>query len=157
MKKPINLQSAAPGQQGVALAMALVILVILTILGISAMKSSSLELKMAAGIQDNTMTFQAAESGLVNVFRTVTPDPNQTISSTYTPANSNINVTTETEGVGCAPLGNTSNIPSGKTTQGYVWVNFNQKATATSPGGAKVTLHRGVRRTVSATAVALGC
>jgi len=49
------------------LAMALVILLILTILGITAMSTSSLEQKMAGNIQDMTRAFQAAESGVDRV------------------------------------------------------------------------------------------
>lgn len=52
------------GQKGAALAMALVILLILTILGVTAMSTSSLEQKMAGNIQDVTRAFQAAESGV---------------------------------------------------------------------------------------------
>jgi type IV pilus assembly protein PilX len=52
------------GQQGAALVMALVILLILTILGVTAMSTSSLEQKMAGNIQDLTRAFQAAESGV---------------------------------------------------------------------------------------------
>ena len=51
-------------QKGAALAMALVILLILTILGVTAMSTSSLEQKMAGNIQDMTRAFQAAESGV---------------------------------------------------------------------------------------------
>jgi Tfp pilus assembly protein PilX len=55
------------GQRGAALIMALVILFILTILGVTAMSTSSLEQKMAGNIQDLTRAFQAAESGVDRV------------------------------------------------------------------------------------------
>ena len=55
------------GQRGAALVMALVILLILTILGVTAMSTSSLEQKMAGNIQDLTRAFQAAESGVDRV------------------------------------------------------------------------------------------
>ncbi len=140
-----GMQSVATKQTGVALAMALVVLVILTILGVSSMKSSSLELKMAAGIQDNTMAFQAAESGLVNAFRSVTLDPNQTVTSTYSPGSA-INVVTDTTFGEFSAMQKTDK-PSSKVN--YRYANFTQKATATSPGGAKVVLHQGVRQIVN--------
>ena len=54
----------AKPQRGVALVMALVILLILTLLGITAMGTSSLEEKMAGNIQEATRAFEAGESGL---------------------------------------------------------------------------------------------
>jgi len=57
-------QGAASQQRGMALIMALVILMILTILGVTAMTTSSLEEKMAGNIQEQTRAFQAAESGV---------------------------------------------------------------------------------------------
>lgn len=51
-------------QRGAALIMSLVILMILTILGISAMGTASLEEKMSGNTQEATRAFQAAESGL---------------------------------------------------------------------------------------------
>lgn len=51
-------------QQGVALIMALVFLVLLTILGLTAMNTTSLEEKMAGNIKDKNAAFQAAEAAL---------------------------------------------------------------------------------------------
>lgn len=50
--------------KGAALVTSLVILLILTILGIAAMRTSSFEERMAGNIQDTTYAFEAAESGL---------------------------------------------------------------------------------------------
>jgi Tfp pilus assembly protein PilX len=134
-------------QRGIALAMALVVLVILTILGVSAMKSSTLEIKMAVGIQDNTMAFQAAESGLVEAFRNVTLDPNQTVTTTYTPVpGSGVVATTATTFTEYSNLQN-SDKPSSKVN--YRQANFTQTATATTPGGAKVIINQGVRQIIN--------
>ena len=138
----------APKQQGVALAMALVILIILTILGISAMKTTTLELKMATGIQDNTAVFQAAESGLAEAFKATVLDPNQTNTSYYSP-DSRIYVKTDTDPAGTSQAPNSTK-PSGKTQQGTQYANYKQVSTAKSPGGAKVTIHQGVRIEVHA-------
>lgn len=50
-------------QVGAALVMALVILLVLTLLGVSAMRTSSLEQIMSGNVQDMMRAFEAAESG----------------------------------------------------------------------------------------------
>lgn len=54
-----------PHQRGVALIMALVFLLLLTILGIGALNTTSLEEKMANNVKDRNLAFQAAESALI--------------------------------------------------------------------------------------------
>lgn len=51
-------------QEGVALVLALVFLLLLTLLGISALGTTSLEEKMAHNVKDRNLAFQAAESAL---------------------------------------------------------------------------------------------
>lgn len=51
-------------QRGVALFIALMILVIISILGISAMRSSVTSARIATGIQVNTMSFQGAQTAI---------------------------------------------------------------------------------------------
>lgn len=51
-------------QQGAALVVSLVILVAMTMLGITSMKGSSTELTMAGNLRESGLTFQAAEAGL---------------------------------------------------------------------------------------------
>lgn len=59
---------AAPGaQQGIALVMALVILLILTILGVSALRTTSLEQLMSGNIQEMTRALETADSGASKV------------------------------------------------------------------------------------------
>ena len=48
-------------QQGIALIIALTFLLIMTLLGISGMKSSIMEERMAGNADDHNMAFQAAE------------------------------------------------------------------------------------------------
>lgn len=52
-------------QRGTALVMALVLLLVLTILGVSAMSTTALQEKMAANTKDRNTAFQAAESALL--------------------------------------------------------------------------------------------
>ncbi|MFC1602018.1 PilX N-terminal domain-containing pilus assembly protein [Pseudomonadota bacterium] len=51
-------------QQGAVLIIALLFLLIVTLLGVSAMQSSVMEERMAGNMHDHNMAFQAAESGL---------------------------------------------------------------------------------------------
>jgi len=58
----------SPGQQGAALITALVLLVILTLLGLSSMRTNVMEERMAANSQEMVRAFQSAESGLELAF-----------------------------------------------------------------------------------------
>ncbi len=55
----------ASRQRGIALVMALVFLVLLTIIGITALNTTSLEEKMTNNVKDRNLAFQAAESALI--------------------------------------------------------------------------------------------
>ena len=72
--RPFQQFDMVPGvparERGAALVIALVMLLILTILGIAAMNTSSLEEKMAGNTQEQTHAFQAAESGINSAINT---------------------------------------------------------------------------------------
>jgi len=51
-------------QKGIALFISLVLLLVLTIIGVSAVQTTSLEERMARNTHDNVLAFQAAESAL---------------------------------------------------------------------------------------------
>lgn len=55
-------------QSGVALFIALILLVVISILGVSAMRMSLFNARISTGAQVNTMTFQAGESALQAVY-----------------------------------------------------------------------------------------
>lgn len=59
-------------QQGVVLVISLVILMILTILGMAAMSTSSLEIKMSSNAQETTRALEAAESGMNELLNSIT-------------------------------------------------------------------------------------
>ncbi len=65
MRRLIN---RADNQRGAVLVTALVFLVIMTLLGITAMSTNTLEERMAGNSQDINRAFQAAESGLRSAF-----------------------------------------------------------------------------------------
>lgn len=56
-------------ERGVVLALALMTLVILTIIGVTAMNGSVMEVRMAGNIQDANSAFLVAENGLEEVMR----------------------------------------------------------------------------------------
>ncbi len=60
-----NTQKLHTRQQGIALFMALVFLLILTILGITSMGTSNLQEKMAQNAKDRGLAFQAAETAML--------------------------------------------------------------------------------------------
>lgn len=58
-------------QQGAVLVVALIIMVMVSLLGISAMRASVQSNKVATGVQADTMSFEAAETALGVVFNTL--------------------------------------------------------------------------------------
>lgn len=53
-----------PRERGAALIVALVMLLIMTVLGVSAMRSTTLQERMAGNLRDGNLAFQAAEAAL---------------------------------------------------------------------------------------------
>jgi len=142
--------SRLPGKQnGTALIMALSILVILTILGISAMKGSTLEYRMATSVQDTSVAFQAAESALAESMAKISLDPNQDITYDYTTGPAGIQkaqVVTSFGGTSDTNV-NRSAKPDGTGTK---WFHFDQKATATTLSGATTTVKAGFKQRANA-------
>lgn len=70
-------------QAGTVLIVAMILLVMLTLLGVTAMNTTSLEEKMASNNQEQVRAFQAAETGLSQAFN---DDNAYDISGTYSVA-----------------------------------------------------------------------
>lgn len=66
MKMMKNRCMSVDAERGAALVMALIILLVLTLLGVSAMSTTVLEEKMANNAKDRNLAFQAAESALLD-------------------------------------------------------------------------------------------
>lgn len=64
MTKTMKAMSFGAREQGVALIMSLVMLLILTILGISSVQTTSMQERMTLNARDNDLAFQAAESAV---------------------------------------------------------------------------------------------
>lgn len=136
-------------QQGVALVMALVILLIMTLLGITAMGTSSLEEKMAGNIQEATRVFEAAESGLNSAFSDSSAfNLNAPTTKSYTfdsGKSGSASVTTT--------FLNTSNAKRSANASGagFKVANFEQTSTATTLTGAKSEIRQGVAQAMQDT------
>lgn len=58
-------QGAVPSQQkGVTLVVALILLLVVSLIGVSAMRATTMEEKMASNTQDQSLAFQAAEAAI---------------------------------------------------------------------------------------------
>lgn len=96
MKNPRTRSCPPHAVRGIALVMALVFLLLLTLLGISALNTTSLEEKMAGNVKDRNLAFQAAESALIQaeywLYSSLTaPEPGST-PGTYQPSTTSVQV-----------------------------------------------------------------
>lgn len=138
------MRHARPAQRGTVLIMALVFLLILTILGVSAMRMSSQETAMSGNLQENIKAFEAAESGLNKAIATPGNfDLFAPKTSTYPFAGGKSGTAT----VVTSWLQNTQpkrgSRPSG--TQTVEAANFDQVATGTTNANARSVVHQGVQ------------
>ena len=60
----MNINRAARAQQGAVLVVALIMLLLLTIIGISSMRSTTLQERMAGNLRDESHALQAAEAAM---------------------------------------------------------------------------------------------
>lgn len=130
-------------ERGVALVAALAILLILTIIGVAAMRTSSLEERMAGNIQDATYAFEAAESALNKALNesggvSLTTD----VTRTYTFGGSSATVTTSFKQFAPPKRG------SGFSNKEFDSANFDQQSEGSTPSGARSVVHRGVAQIV---------
>lgn len=63
-RSPITTSSTRHSQQGAVLMVSLMILLMLTLIGVSAMQGSTLQEKMTGNLRDSSVAFQTAESAL---------------------------------------------------------------------------------------------
>ncbi len=142
IKLPGSFGPVSP-QRGMALVMALAILLILTILGVAAMSTTNLQEKMAGNVQEQTRAFEAAESGLSKILTT----------------SGALVLTGQTTNE--FPFGNTKAVVvvnykqsvapkrgSGYSSTSFSEANFDQQSTGTTLTGASSVIHRGVAQIV---------
>lgn len=141
---------SATEQRGAVLVMAMVILLILTIIGVTAMNTSSLEAKMATNIQETNRAFTAAESGLNKALNTAGSfdlhapgGVDNTFSFGSLGHQSEASVNTLFLSFSTPKRG------SGYSAVNYDSANFDQKATGTTTTKARSVLHQGASQIVN--------
>lgn len=130
-----------------ALVFGLVILLILTILGVSALRTSSLEQLMAGGTQESTRALQAADSALSRALYTIqtstaTTDPSlypNNTTYTYTGASAKVGAPTRIQICNNQQRSATGNA-YGTTATAY----YDQSVRANTPANANTVLHQGL-------------
>ena len=137
-------------ERGTALIMSLVILMILTILGITAMSTASLEEKMSGNTQESTRAFEAAESGLNDAMNTaggLDLNTSNTAPKTLSPfsydSGKSGSAIVTTWFVQFSPPKRGSGYGSN-----FDAANFEQASTGTTTVGAKAVVHQGVAQIV---------
>ncbi len=132
-------------QKGTVLVMSMSILVILTLIGVSAMRNSSLEVKMATSVQDTTNAFHAAESGLGKMLSTTGNfDVSAETTASYTFGSyASTEIKTNFIDFSPPPRG------SGYSIINYQTANFDQKSTGTTTSNAKSVIHQGIYQVVN--------
>lgn len=138
--------SSHPGkQQGAVLIVSLIMLIVMTLLGLSTMNKAGMQEKMAANNQERVRAFQAAETGIAAAFNSgANFDVNNVINS-------------PTTNVGQAGPSQTSytfstsylskSIPfrgSGWDAEFFSFYNFNIASSSNLASGARATLNGGI-------------
>ncbi len=148
-----KLSSAASGvismaachrQRGTVLIMSMLILMILTILGITAMGTASLEEKMSGNSQEGTRAFEAAESGLNEALNTAGAlDLNLTTTNNFPYNGMKASASVSSQFM---------QFSSPRRGSGYgssvEAANFDQASTGSTTVGAKAVVHQGVAQIV---------
>ncbi len=136
-------------QRGTVLVMAMVILLVLTIIGVTAMNTSSLEAKMATNIQETNRAFETAESGLNKALNTAgafdlhAPYVRNTFPFGSLGYQSEATVDTSWKSFSTPKRG------SGYSAVNYDSANFDQKSTGSTETGAQSVLHQGASQIVN--------
>lgn len=144
MMKKFTMNRFHSRQEGAALITALVLLIVLTMLGLSSMSTNTMEERMAANSQEMNRAFQAAESGVGLAFTNADSfSINNTEDNPVTDTKSDFgsykaDVTYEAAFRQATP----PKRGSGWDTS-YALYHFDVASTANTPSGASTTIHAG--------------
>lgn len=129
-----------PRERGAALIVGLVLLLALTVLGVSGVRMASLDLRMASNNQSAQFAFQAAESG---IDRALSGPVNSTTPETYTNVPVGDGTYTFDAEIVCAA---TTPVPEGIYSEGggARAIHFDATATGRGPNNAVATLTQSV-------------
>ncbi len=143
MSRQIQINTAH-NQKGIVLIVCLIILVVMTVLGVSTMTSSTLQERMASNSQSMMTTFQATESAVANtladgtIFSTIISTGNG-VTGTYTLGNLTASTTTTVTGP--------SEIVEGYSLGSFVAYPFDVvSASSQASTGARTQITQGVKR-----------
>jgi hypothetical protein len=127
--------------------MAMIVLLVLTIIGVSALSITSLEAKMAGNTQDLTRAFEAAESGFNIALNTpgLLDLHNQTEDTFDIDEKRSGYATVTTKFLTFSP----PKRGSGFSAVNYDSANFDQKSLGETTSGAKSVLHQGTSQIVN--------
>jgi len=140
---------ALPRQRGAALITALIFLVILTVIGITALTTTGFEQRMAVNAQQGNRAFAAAETGLQKAINEAGSfDVFSTTDRTFTLGDNGAAgyAAVDTKFVGWAIPKRSASAYSNRK---YRSANFDQKSTGTAGGGAKAIVHQGAMQIVN--------
>lgn len=125
-------------QRGVTLAVSLVLLLAITIIGVSSLTTTSLEERMAGNIQELNRAFQTAESGLNQAFANSADfSLAQPVTSNVTNTHAFAEATTEFKQFTKPRRG------SGWSAKEFSSAHFETESTGTTNSGAVATVHQG--------------
>ena len=151
--RTFNLQRMPPRpQQGVALAVSLVLLLVLTIIGVASLNTTALEEKMSTNIQEDYRAFEAAESGIrialdggvtLDLFVVDTVDQDFMDPDNTSRVMSDAHV--ETAFIGFSP----PKRGSGYSAISFKSANFDISSEGTAGIGARSVVHQGVGQIVN--------
>lgn len=131
-------------ERGMALIMSLVILMILTVLGVTAMSTSSMQQRMSGNTQEINRAFQAAESGLNQALNTAgSLDLNNAQTNDFTYGAMGATATVTTTFVQFSPPKRGSGYGNNFET-----ANFDQSSNGATGAGATVNVHQGIGQIV---------
>lgn len=145
--KPMSINPRR-GQSGAVLIVSMIILVMLTLLGVAAMNTSSLEEKMASNSQEQVHAFQAAESGYSQAFTDPFAYSGNTCpgGATFGPVTVNNYSGSDNDLTYCSKFMGFSEVPPsnpGLWGTDYRAAHFNMRSTGTSGGNLSATVNGG--------------
>lgn len=140
-------------QDGIVLVVGLVFLLVLTIIGITSLRTTTLEERMAGNLQQQTIAFQDAESRVAQLINTLNAgtvnlsanDTCQAIEADTNPDSDNSQAIasfhTCPEYIGTSMAGRMTDTAEGSQTS---LLHFRLESTSTTVGNATVTVQQGV-------------
>lgn len=148
MRTPITIpQSSAHRQHGAVLITALIILLVLALLGVTAMNSTAMEQKMAGNTMATNIAFQAAESGLAGAVNS-SVDLFQTVDVPEYPIGRGA-ASVQTAPKGMSKIRRSDSRYEVYGLSGYEYAEFEQTSTGRA-GDARVVLHQGMKQIIHA-------